>query len=266
MQLPHHGVDCFRLEELVEGHVLQHVAQQSAVHGELVELCFRPGRVSLIHENAYELGEQALGDRRGRKGRVAHHRDTAFLDAPEYLLQMGEVHHILQTVAVGLDQDGKVWEAPDGLQELSGTQALQPEGGALARPGPRQQERPGGILPEPRPEDGGVGDLAQDPFARLHGWHANRHVYREIGVHLREAQENAVIVALHFWGDPQALAQGIADGQTPRPIDATPEGGVDHDARITQPVAEGLDHDAAVGRDSAGGMKLAGDVTHHAAR
>ncbi len=178
---------------------------------------------------------------------------------------MGPVHHLTQAITIGLGQDGVILEALDHLQEVSGSQPLQPEGGSLPRPHPRQEQRPLGIHAELSTEEGGAGKLLQQALAGLLRGKLSYHIQRGIHIRLGEAEDKAFVVGQHLHVHPCPLSQHPGQGQSPGAIDLAPEGGMHHQPWIAQRVGEALHDDRSVGGDGADGVELAADILQHVA-
>ena len=249
-------------QQVGQVHVLEQVLQQLAADGHRLQLALGLGRVPLVHEDADEVVEQALRHRRWRQRLHRGHLDFAGLDAAQDALQVRPVHDLLQAVAVGLGDDGEILEAAHQLQQILGAQPLQPEGRALAALA-GQEQRPRRVLAKLSAEDRRVGQLGQDALARLVRPHRAEQVQRDVGLRLREAEEDAVVVALHLHLDARALAQRAGQRQPPQPVDLAAKGRLDHQPLVAQRVLEDLDQDAAVRRNGAGVVELACHVVDH---
>ena len=198
LQLPADGSDRLRTEQFVEGHVFEQVLQQVAVDRQLLQLLLSLGRIPLVHVRVDEVVQQAFRHRR-RRGRLDHdHLDIAAPDVGEDFFEVRQVHHVLQTVAVGFGNDGEVVELAHHLEQVASAQALQPEGRALSPPDARQQQCAGRVLAEVRAEDRRIGQFAQDALAGLRRSHVGYDVQREFGLVVQQAQQDAVIVRLQL--------------------------------------------------------------------
>ena len=91
------------------------------------------------------------------------------MQAPQQLLQAGQVEHIAQALAVGLKHDREVGVAAGDLEQVLGLQALLPQRRAFAGVGARDQERARGVLAEARPEKRGAAELGGDGLLDLLG-------------------------------------------------------------------------------------------------
>ncbi len=263
LQAAAHFVYGFRAQQVGEVNALQQVLQQVAIGGQRLQLAFGLGRIPFVHIDRDQVPQQALRHRRGGDRLECHHFDLAAGDASEHFLQVGQVHHFLEAVAVGFGDDGEIFKAAHDLQQVTGAQPLQPEGRALAAPQPRQQQRPPGVLTKLRAKDRRVGQFTKHTLAHFGGRQRRHQVEWKVGVSGREAEEDAVVVALHFDLDARALAQGPGQGDAPQPVDAPAKGRMNHQARVAQGVVKDLDQQRAVGRDGPGVIDLARHVVEH---
>ncbi len=120
------------------------------------------GRVALVHVGRDVVEQQRRGERRGPLGLHLHQRQLARVQAAQELLQSGQVEHVAQALAVGLEHDRKLPVALGHLEQRLGLQPLLPERGPLAGVGPREQERAGRVLAEAGAEQGGARQLLHD--------------------------------------------------------------------------------------------------------
>ncbi len=258
-----HLADRFRAQQVGQVDVLEQILQQLAADGHRLQLALGLGRVPLVHVDADEVPQQAL--RHGRRRQRLDRRSPGFRRGwmrREHPFQVWPVHHLFQAVAVGLGDDREVLEVAHELQQVLGAQALQPEGRALAALA-GQEQRPRRVLAKLRAKDRRVGQFGQDALARLVRPDRGQQVQRDIGVGFREAEEDAVVVALHLHVDARAFAQRAGQRQPPQPVDLAAKGRLDDQPLIAQRVVEDLDQNAPVRGDRAGVVELAGHVVDH---
>ena len=111
------------------------------------------------------------GQRRRDAGVDGQDLDAALFDRGQQAVEVAQVHHVAEAVAVRLGHDGEVGHVADGREQVASLHALEPERRPLATPRARQEERAAGIDPEAGAEDGRVGQLAQDALPGLTSRH-----------------------------------------------------------------------------------------------
>jgi len=143
----HSGID--ELAQLVRAH---QVTQQVAVERERGGAALRERRVVLVHVRSDPPEEQRLGEG-GRLRRVnRHHPDLPRSQLAQHRAQRGNVEHVLQALACGLEQHGEGGVLRGHREQVGRALALLPQRGALPRSAARQQQRPRRALAEPRCE------------------------------------------------------------------------------------------------------------------
>src|SRR5207249_1635886 len=102
------------------------------------------------------------------------------------------------------------------LQQVAAAQALEPERGALARRGARQEQGSGSVLAETQGEESAIVQLRQNQRFHVLRRQALKQVERRL-VRVGEADQDAVVVvqALRVVAEtlPQSGFQGQAQGQ-----------------------------------------------------
>ena len=144
-----HVAHRFGAQQLGQRGLVQELGEQLAAHHERSHLPLGLGLVPLVHILADKVIEQAGRHRAGCDGLGGDELDLTAVDAMQNLFQVGQVQYVAQTIAVGLEDDGKVLESLGHGQQVLGPQPLEPEGGALLGAfGRGQQQGAGGIHPE----------------------------------------------------------------------------------------------------------------------
>ena len=117
---------------------------------------------------------------RSRRSRTAARRRTArrsgvststseisrVCSAAQQLLQAGQVEHVAQALAVGLEHDREVLVAARDLEQVLRLQPLLPQRRALARVGARDQQRARRVLAEAGAEQRRAAELGDDRLLR----------------------------------------------------------------------------------------------------
>lgn len=124
------------------------------VQGEGRGAPFGERRVALVQELGHVTEEERAGERRGLLGGHLDQPDPARLQVAHQFRESGDVEHVLEAFADGLQNDRERTELRGDLEQLGGPLALLPERGALAGRAPGQQQGARGALPEPGGEQG----------------------------------------------------------------------------------------------------------------
>jgi len=149
-----------RVDQLAQLVLAQQLAQELAIEGQRRRPPLRVRCVALVH-----IRRDVIEQERRSEGRCAlrlhlDQRQLARVEPAEELLETGQVEHVAQTLAVGLEHDRKLAVALRDLQQRLRFEALLPQRGALAGPGPRQEQRAGGVFAEASTEQRGARQLA----------------------------------------------------------------------------------------------------------
>jgi len=110
----------------------QQVIHQLATERQFLQLPLSLRRVPLVQIHAGERIQQTRGQRRRRSSLDCGHADAPLLDALQHLVEMLQVQHIAQAVAVRLRDDRKVGLIAHRGQQVARLEPLQPERGAPA--------------------------------------------------------------------------------------------------------------------------------------
>ena len=156
-----------RVEQVAQLLLAEQLAQEVAVERERLRPPLGGRRVVLVHVGGDVGEEQRRGERRGRGRLDLDEVELAGLDAVEDALQRRQVEDVLQALAVGLEHDRERAVVARDLEQALGLQPLLPQRRALARATTRDQERAGGVLPEPRSEQRGAPHLLDDELLDL---------------------------------------------------------------------------------------------------
>lgn len=169
---------------------------------------------------------------------------------------------------------------------MGGALALLPQRSAFARAPAREQQRPGGALPEPGGEQRGAAHLVGDDPADLAAVEGDirgadgrlfavesraetvRLVIQEVQTHqigVGEPQHDAVVGVHDLRVHAVPLGEPGTEGQRPRRVHLRAERGVDHHAPVAQLVAEALDKDRPVVGDMTAGAALLVQIRQHIA-
>src|SRR4029079_13007632 len=113
---------------------------------------FRVGRVALVHVRRDVVEQQAAGERRGGRRLDLDDAQLAPVQRGQQLLQAGQVEHVAQALAVGLEDDRELRVALRNLEQRMRLQPLLTQRRALAGVGARYQQRAARVLAEARAE------------------------------------------------------------------------------------------------------------------
>ena len=147
----------------------EQLAQQLAVERQGGGAALGVGGVALVHVGGDVVEQQRGGERGGGRRLDLDERDLARVQTAQQLLQPGQVEHVAQALAVGLEHDREVGVATGDLEQALGLQALLPQGRAFARIGAGDEQRAGGVLAKAGAEQRGGGELGGDGLLDLVG-------------------------------------------------------------------------------------------------
>ena len=137
-----------RVDQVTQLLLSEQLAQQVAVERERGRAPLGVGRVALVHVGRDVVEQQRGGERRGALGLGLDQRQLARVEPAQQLLEAGQVEHVAQALAVGLEHDRELAVALGDLQQRLRLQPLLPQRRALAGIGAREQQRAGGVLAE----------------------------------------------------------------------------------------------------------------------
>ena len=181
------------------------------------------------------------------------------MEVAQQVRQRGQVEHVAQALAVGLEDDREAGEVTRHLEQALRLQPLLPERRALAGVGARDQQRAGGVLAEAGAEQGRAGELADDQVLELVGLDQDEVGGRRL-VGVGEVDDDAVVGPDRVGLEVALGADLGGEGEAPGGVDAAAVGGEDAEAPVADLVAEALDHDRLVGGDDAGRRLLLAQV------
>jgi hypothetical protein len=121
-----------RVDQVAQLLLAEQLAQQVAVERQRGGAALGVGRVALVHVGGDVVEQQRGGERRGGRRLDLDERDLAAVELAQQLDQAGQVEHVAQALAVGLEHDREVAVARD-LEQRLGLQPLLPQRRALAR-------------------------------------------------------------------------------------------------------------------------------------
>ena len=231
--------------------------------------------VGRVHQDVGLLPDQVGGERRRRLRADRDHLDLAGAHLAQHPLQGLEVELVLEAAPPGLEHQGKVAVAPDRLEHPLGPFAADPERHPVAEAGPRQEQRPGGVLAEQGAEEPGpLQPLAQELFHPLGRHHGQQLRAARLGRQLlRDRHHQAVVVVEDLELGAVALLPGGGQGDGERAVDAAAPERVEHDAapagRLRLPLldllaaGDVLDHDPVAVRQAPAQGRLFGAQEAH---
>src|ERR687895_639178 len=129
-----HVLDRTAVEEIPELLLPQQLAEQVAVERERLRPPLGGGRVVLVHVVGHVVEEKRYGVRRGSRGLDVDEVDLARAQSGQKRVERRQVEDVLQTFAVGLEDDREGAESAVHLEQALGLQALLPERRPLAPP------------------------------------------------------------------------------------------------------------------------------------
>ena len=156
-----------RVDQIAELLLPEQLAQEVAVERQRLGAPLGGRRVVLVHVVGDVVEEERGRVGRGRRGLDVHEVDLAAAQALQEPLQRGQVEHVLQALAIGLEHDREGRVAARDLEERLRLKALLPERRALAGPAARDQQRAAGVFAEASAEERGVAELAGDELLNL---------------------------------------------------------------------------------------------------
>ena len=167
----------------------------------------------------------------------------------------GQVEHVLEALAVRLEDDRERAVAPGDLEQALRLQALLPERRPLAGAAPRDEQRAGRVLAEARAEERRRAELAHDEVLDL-GRVDDQLLGRRRGVRLREMDRDPVVRPERLRLEPERVAEPDPDRHRPGCVHARPERRQHAHPPVADLVAEALDDDRPVRRHRPGRLLL----------
>ena len=179
----------------------------------------------------------------------------------QQLAQRRQVEHVGEALPVGLHEDRERSIAARDGQQVGGPLALLPERRPGPRPASRQEQRPGGVLPEARGEQARLSHPANDQVLDLVGIGEQQLLDAvEARVAFRQPDGDAVVAVDRLDLEAQPLRDPRLQGHRPGRVHASAERGQDHQPPVAELIPEPFDHDPPVGRQDAGRFALVLEV------
>jgi hypothetical protein len=144
------------------------------------------------------------------------------------------------------------------LEQLRRLLPLLPQRRPGARVVAREEERPGGALPESGGEQGGAADLVGDELFQLVGVEDEKGCVGRLGVGVGDARDDAVVAGDAASVDAVAFPHSRGDREGPRGVHLHAEGRMHDYAPVAEFVPESFDDEGTVGRQMAGRGALVG--------
>ncbi len=256
-----------RVEQLAQLLLAEQLAQQVAIERQRARAALGDRRVAVVHVGGDVVEHQAARERRGAHGLDPVDGDLASRHAPEDVAQAGQVEHVRQAFAVGLDQDRERAVARRDRQQVRRALTLLPQRRPRPRPAPRQEQRPRRVLAEPAGEQGRRRQLADDQVLELVGLGEEQRLDAVEGsIALGQPDGDPVVGPDGLHLEPEPLADPRLERQRPRRVDAAAERAQDAQPPVAELVAEPFDHDPLVRRQRAGRLALVVEIGEQVVR
>ena len=245
------GKDAF-VKDLPDASVSDEGGDGLRVEGEQMGSPLGARKVLLVEERAGVPEEQrAREGRRRRRLRLDDANGSGF-DALHEAGERGKVVNVLEAFPRGLDGHGKVAELPGRLQELAGSEPLEPQ----RRPAPgarrRRQQSPGRAFAEACGEKGGAADLARDEAAQFFGVENHKLGAGRPAGRCGQLEGDAVVAREHLRLNLRNAAYALAYRHGPRLVHSPAHRAVQDEAPAAVFVPAPLEHKGLVARDRAG--------------
>ena len=192
-----------------------------------------------------ELKDQFRRERRWDLPCPANHTNCSFLDCIEQRTKSRQVEVVVEALADGLEQDRKVGELPRDLEQVFGSEPLEPERRSFGRIGARHEQGAGGVLAEAQAEKRRLGQLCADQAFRQVAGQTIQQVERRVA-HRRQPEEQAVVAGQTGGHQAESLADPSQEGQLERMVQAAAKWREDGQPQLAGRVDVTLDHDGAV--------------------
>ena len=237
-----------RIEQIAQLLLAEQLAQELAIEGERLRAPLGGRRVVLVHVGRDVVEHQRRGHRRGGRRLDLDEIELARLETVEDPAQSRKVEDVLQALPIRLEDDREGAVAPRDLEQALGLEPLLPERRPLARPPPRDEERPCGVLAEARAEERCRADLLNDEILEL------ARLDEQVGeggrgIGIGEVQRDPVVRPERLHLEPESVANARGERHRPRRVHPAAERRQQADAPVADLVAEALDDDRAVGRE-----------------
>ena len=243
------------VEKLGDPGVAHESGNRVRVQGQQAGAALGVRQVLLVEQGGRVPEQERVGEGRGNPGRRLDHAHRPRGDPLHEGGQGGQVVDVLEALARRLQGDGEVAELSGGLQELPGLDALEPQGRAVPRRGPRHEQGAGGALAEAGGEQGGLLDPRAHEPGQLVGVEGDELGSRGGGGR-GQLEDDPVVGDDDLRLNAEAAPHALADAHGPGLVDAPPEGAVEDEAQAAALVLAALQHQDGVGGEDAGGRPL----------
>ena len=146
-------VERARVDQLAQLVLAEELLEQIAVEREHLGAALCRRRVVLVHVRGDVVEEERARIRRGGRGLYVDEVELPRLEPVQEPLQRGQVEHVLEALAVRLEDDGEGSVPARHLEQALRLQSLLPERRPLTRPAARDEQRAGRVLAEARAEE-----------------------------------------------------------------------------------------------------------------
>ena len=237
----------------------EQLREQVAVERQRRRAALGVRRVALVHVGGDVVEQQRGGERRGGLGLDLDQGDLARVQVAQQVDQRGQVEHVAQALAVGLEDHREAREVLGDLEQALRLEPLLPQRRALARVGARDQQAAGGVLAEARAEQGRAAELADDQVLDLVRLEQDQvGVGRLVGV--GQVDDDPVVGPDRVGLEVELVADPRRERQAPGGVHAAAERREDAEAPVADLVAELLDHERLVGGHHPGRRLLLAQV------
>ena len=209
-------------------------------------------KVLLVEECAGVPEEQRAREGRRHSRLRLDDANGAGFDPLHEAGKRGKVVDVLETFPRGLDRHGKVPESPGGLQQLSGSEPLEPQRRSASGAGRRRQQSPGRAFAKARGEKGGAADSARDEAAQFLGVENHELGAGRPADRRGQLEGDAVVVREHLRLDRRNAAYALAYRHGPRLVHSPAHRAVQDEAPAAVFVPAAFEHERFVARNRAG--------------
>ena len=233
-----------------------------------------------VIEEGVRLGVDHLVGEWGRLRRVARHqREPSRRHPLEHALQTGEVHRFEQTVRDGLLHQRVIGNlaVPHevlGTRELVGEyrsdqvlriHPLERRGDLLPAARAQHGQRPGRVPTPARAEHRRVEHRLYQQMLRGFGLQILEHILEREAVLGSERQDDRVLGGGGLELEIEAATEALAERESPRAVDPTPERRVQHQLHPARLVEEALQHEGLLRRDDSQDLLRGVEILDHLA-